>query len=163
MSTARERGFVLRLDTLRDKSSVTETSACVCCCSISDLISRVICSVVSIHVSFSFLCCFTSTESIWLSRDGETRTATSTFTQLLKALSTFHLSEWNNNNNETIIIAVLIYSTNKWKHTLTVKSIFYISVSEMKAPYWIIMSMGMLETGKQDEDTPGMKRQRADR
>ena len=34
-----------------------------------------------------FKCCFTSTETIRLIRDGEPRTTTSTFTQLLSSLS----------------------------------------------------------------------------
>ena len=40
-----------------------------------------------IKAAFSFQCCFTSTESIGLIRDGEPGMATSTFTQLLSHVS----------------------------------------------------------------------------
>ena len=49
------------------------------------------------HIRFSFLCCCTSTETIRLIRDGEPRTATSTFTQLLSSDTT------------TEIVSVLLY------------------------------------------------------
>ena len=38
------------------------------------------------NIVFFFRCCFTSTETIRLIRDGEPRTATSTFTQLLSSV-----------------------------------------------------------------------------
>ena len=61
-------------------SSCNQSGRCSCMASKQDDYE-----VHSSKISFSFQCCFTSTEIVRTVRDGEPRTATSIFTQLLNS------------------------------------------------------------------------------
>ena len=78
------------------------------------------CAALACDSAVSVLCCFTSTETLRLIRDGEPRTATSTFTQLQSSanLIVYWLVECCFTSTETVGLLGIIFNTS----TMTVMS-----------------------------------------